>query len=139
MQKKILKTLLSLCLCVVLVAAVALVTVGCSDEKPQVESSVSNVEVSFKFTVVDSTGKQTDFDITTTKKTVGEALMEKGLIEGEEGPYGLYVKTVNGETLDYDADGMYWSFYIDGEYAMTGVDATEIEAGKTYSFKAEKA
>ncbi|MBQ2923597.1 MAG: DUF4430 domain-containing protein, partial [Tyzzerella sp.] len=53
-------------------------------------------------------------------------------------PYGLYVKTVNGTTLDYDKDGMYWSFYINGDYAMTGVDVTEIKAGEKYSFKAEK-
>ena len=26
----------------------------------------------------------------------------------------------------------YWAFYIDGEYAQTGVDATEIVADTTY-------
>lgn len=31
----------------------------------------------------------------------------------------------------------YISFYIDGGYAMTGVDATVPEAGKVYSFKLE--
>ena len=93
----------------------------------------------FAFVVVDGDGKETTFEIHTDKATVGEALLEVKLIEGEEGPYGLYVKTVNGTTLDYDKDGMYWSFYINGEYAMTGVDVTEIKAGETYSFKAEKA
>lgn len=47
-------------------------------------------------------------------------------------------KTVNGETADYDADGTYWGFYINGEYAMTGVDATTLEAGTTYAFRVEK-
>ena len=28
--------------------------------------------------------------------------------------------------------------YIDGEYASTGVDATNVESGKTYMFKAAK-
>lgn len=42
-------------------------------------------------------------------------------------------------TLDYDTDGAYWAFYINGEYAMTGVDATSIEAGASYTLKAEKA
>ena len=63
--------------------------------------------------------------------------MELGLISGEESQYGLYVKTVNGITLDYDKDGKYWAFYIGGEYAVTGVDTTEITAGSTYTFKAE--
>jgi hypothetical protein len=80
----------------------------------------------------------TVFEVHTDKKTVGDALVEVNLIAGEEAQYGLYVKTVNGETLDYNKDKMYWSFYIDGEYAMTGVDQTKIEAGKAYAFKAEK-
>ena len=64
-------------------------------------------------------------------------LTGEALIEGEESQYGLYVKTVCGETLDYDLDGYYWAFYVNSEYAMTGVDATAIEEGATYSFAAE--
>ena len=41
--------------------------------------------------------------------------------------------TVNGITADWDADQTYWAFYINGEYAMTGIDATEIVDGTTYS------
>ena len=74
----------------------------------------------------------------TDKKMVGEALQECGLLEGEDGPYGLYVKTVNGITADYDVDQTYWAFYINGEYAMTGVDVTEITEGGSYSLKVEK-
>ena len=48
-------------------------------------------------------------------------------------------KTVNGMTADYDKDGVYWAFYIDGEYAMTGVDATNITDGAQYAFRTEKA
>ena len=139
MQKKSFKKLLSLLLAVVLVAAVALVTVGCSDKSKDDVSSSQQTEVSFRFTVTHSKGEEKEFTIKTTEKTVGAALIAEGLIAGEDGIYGLYVKTVNGETLDYDKDGMYWSFYIDGEYAMSGVDTTEIEEGKIYSFKAEKA
>ena len=69
--------------------------------------------------------------------TVGAALLSLGLIAGEDSEYGLYVKTVNGVTVDYDTDGKYWAFYVDGEYAATGVDSTDITAGATYTFKAE--
>ena len=138
MQKKIFKKLLSFGLCLVLIAAVALVGVGCSDNNSGQASSTPQNTVTFEFSVIDSKGEQTDFTIETEEETVGDALLEEGLIAGDDGQYGLYVKTVNGETLDYNTDGMYWSFYIDGEYAMTGVDATEIEEGKVYSFKAEK-
>ena len=64
-------------------------------------------------------------------------MLDVGLIAGEEGPYGLYVKTVNGITVDFDKDGKYWAFYVDNEYAMTGVDATDIKDDTSYAFKVE--
>ena len=72
------------------------------------------------------------FTVHTDKDTVGAALLEHELIAGEEGPYGLYVKSVNGITADYDVDQSYWAFNINGEYAMTGVDATDITEGAVY-------
>lgn len=91
----------------------------------------------FIFTVADKDGKETVFEIHTDKQIVGDALSELGLIEGEESEYGLYVKTVNGITADYDKDGVYWAFYINGEYAPTGVDSTAITEGDSYSFQVE--
>jgi len=72
------------------------------------------------------------------KKTVGDALAEHGLIEGDEGDFGLYVKRVNGIEADYDKDRTYWAFYIDGEYGMTGVDLTEIKEGVVYRLEKTK-
>ena len=72
------------------------------------------------------------FTIKTDKETVGAALLEHNLIAGEESQYGLYVKVVNGMTADYDVDQSYWAFYINGEYAMTGVDSTTITEGVIY-------
>ncbi len=95
-------------------------------------------ETKFLFTVVDKEGAETVFEINTDMETVGDALLEQNLIEGEDGDFGLYVKTVNGITADYDTDGTYWAFYINDEYAMSGVDTTQVEAGASYSFKVEK-
>lgn len=72
------------------------------------------------------------FTVHTDKDTVGEALLDNGLVAGEEGPYGLYVKVVNGITADYDVDQSYWAFNIDGETAMTGVDGAKIAEGTLY-------
>lgn len=69
--------------------------------------------------------------------TVGEALIEEGLIKGHDTEYGLYVDEVNGIALDQDKDGKYWAFYINGEHAQTGVDTTDVEAGAVYTFKPE--
>ena len=151
MQKTQIKNLLSFLVCIVLIAAMALFASGCNDNTAtnEVSSGVtqsSDTQVTelgegdteFEFTVAYADGKETKFNISTNKKTVGEALLEQELIEGEDGPYGLYVKTVNGETHDYDVDGTYWSFYVNGEYATSGVDTTEIESGARYMFKVEK-
>ena len=78
--------------------------------------------------------RQVTFTIHTDKTTVGEAMQEHGLLEGEESEYGLYIKKVNGILADYNVDQTYWGFYINGEYAMTGADSTNIEEGVTYCF-----
>ncbi|MBQ2676280.1 MAG: DUF4430 domain-containing protein [Clostridia bacterium] len=150
MQNTRLTKILSLILCVVLTAAIALTTTGCNNDKTPDEGATTVATTTaaptvkgegatqFYFTVVGKDGAQTHFDIRTDKKIVGEALAELGLISGDEGLYGLYVKTVNGITVDYDTDKMYWAFYENGKYAAAGVDKTNITAGSTYSFKAEK-
>lgn len=139
--------LLSFIVCTLLIAAMALFTTGCNTNstKPGIESEVipedivvlGEGETQFIFTVTNVNGAQTAYEIHTDEKIVGEALQALELIDGEEGMYGLYVKTVNGQTLDYDKDGKYWAFYVDGEYAMAGVDTTEIDENVTYAFKVE--
>ena len=76
--------------------------------------------------------KSVTFTISTDGATLGDALLEHGLIEGENGAYGLYVKRVNGILADYDVDASYWSFYKGGEYLMTGVDGEYITDGAHY-------
>ena len=96
-------------------------------------------KTAFTVEVAQLDGTSITFTVNTDKETVGEALLELGVVAGDTTEYGLYVTTVNGVTLDYNTDGAYWAFYINGEYASTGVDATNIEAGAAYALKAEKA
>ena len=72
------------------------------------------------------------FTVNTDKETVGDALLEHDLIDGDESEYGLYVKVVNGITADYDIDQSYWAFYVNGEYASSGIDTTKIDESATY-------
>jgi len=77
--------------------------------------------------------KTVTFTIHSDKEILGDALTEHGLIEGEKGAYGLYVKKVNGITADWNTDHTYWAFYEKDAYAMTGVDATTIQEGVLYA------
>ena len=151
MQMKRFHKALSFILCIVLIAAMALFTVGCTSTTqssapaaseaagvPYADGSVlGEGSTVFPFVIVDKEGTETKLEIHTDKTTVGEALLDLGVIEGEDGQYGLYVKVVNGISADYEKDGVYWAFYINGEYGMTGVDSTEIAADTTYMFKVE--
>ena len=130
-------------LCMVLIVAMALGMTACTNTGSNDAANAGSeaeqpVEQSFTFEVVDKDGNVTTFDITTDKATVGEALLEEGLIAGEVGQYGLYVTEVNGIVADYNVDQTYWAFYVDGAYASGGVDTTDVADGATYSFKVEK-
>ncbi len=71
------------------------------------------------------------FEIKTDAEYLGEALQEENLIEGEEGPYGLYVKSVNGYTAD-ESKQQWWSFSKNGEFLNTSADLTVIADGEKY-------
>lgn len=154
MRKTANHTGLSSLLCAVLIAAMALMTAACGDtqttpaedtagqtdttqETTSAEpTSLGEGATTFSLTVTDPDGQETAYEVHTDAETVGDALESLDLIAGEEGDYGLFVTTVDGVTLPSDGD-QYWAFYIDGEYASTGVDQTEVTAGASYALKAE--
>ncbi len=135
---------LSFILCIVLITAMALTAIGCNDGKNYDTVTVSDGAVlgegavEFPLEIVDGEGISINVTVKTDKTTVGEALLDVKLIAGDVEQYGLYIKCVNGIVADYDADGTYWAFYVDGEYAMSGVDTTDVVEGAKYSLKIEK-
>jgi hypothetical protein len=144
-MKEIIKKHFRSVLSLVLVAAMVLMFAGCGQnqgtETPEPsQNQQAVVEKVFTFEVTELDGTKKEFEVKyTTEKTVGEALLNEKLISGEIGQYGLMVDTVDGQKYDYTADGAYWAFEINGEYAMTGVDSTPIKDGEVYSFVATKA
>ena len=143
MQTTKLARILSLILCMVLLAAMTLSAAGCGGKEPASTGTFNDGDVlgkgaaSFTFTVTNKDGNSSSCTVKTDKTIVGDALTELGLIAGENGPYGLYIKTINGITADYDVDQTYWAFYINGEYATSGADTTPVTDGAVYEFKVE--
>lgn len=94
--------------------------------------------VAFTVIVTDLKGNETTFEYTSSAASVGEALVAEGLVVGHEASYGLYIDSVNGIAADWDNEQTYWAFYINGEYATTGIGDTPITADTTYGLTLTK-
>ena len=126
-----------LCVCTVLCSCSG----GGNDATTAAGTTAPAAETTAEYTEsngADSKIGSTVFDVASDKSTVGEALSSIGLISGEQGDYGLYVKTVNGITADYDKDGTYWAFSVNGELSQKGVDQTYVKNGDIYTFTVTK-
>lgn len=86
-------------------------------------------------TVVHKDGTRKEFTYDTDEEYLGAVLTEAGLIEGEEGPYGLMISAVDGEVADWNVDQSYWALYVGEEYATTGIDTTPVYDGSSYALE----
>lgn len=83
------------------------------------------------FQVTHSDGSVKEFAISTDSENLRGALEQEGLISGEEGAYGLFVTSIDGEEAD-DSLNQWWCFTQDGVMLNTGVDDTMISDGDHY-------
>lgn len=83
-------------------------------------------------TVVHKDGTEKEFEYHTHAEYLGTVLLDEELAEGEDGPYGLVISTVDGETADWNVDKSYWALYIGEDYATTGADGIVVEDGGEY-------
>lgn len=119
------KTLLAL---IALVAVAAIVLGVYFFTRP---SAVEGAKT-FTVTVVHGDGASKDFTYHTDEAYLGAVLLSEGLIQGEQGEYGLMISTVDGEEAVYETDGAYWALYVGEEYGTTGVDTTPVSDGDTF-------
>lgn len=134
MNKK--KVILGSGILVVLIVAMALIWSNFR-EKPVEGSKAITIEV------IDSKEKSKVYELQTDVQYLIEAMeeaKEQGLTyEGEEGPYGLSISTVNGVRADFTLDGAYWSFNVNGEYCNYGVSDQPVEDGDAFEIVYTKA
>ncbi len=159
-----LKSLLSLLLCLTLLAAAALsVTSAAENATAEVRTEyvipatdtaeeivillngtkeepvvLGEGETVFLFEVIDMDGNESWFEIHTNQTILGEALLEQQLISGTDSDYGLMVDTVCGLQLIWSEENPhYWALYENEAYAQLGVSSIEINPETVYLFKAE--
>ena len=92
----------------------------------------------FTVTVVHGDGSEKTFTYTTDLEYVGQVLQEEGLVIGEQGEYGLFMQTVDGETAPADYS-FYWAFYEGDGYSQFGIDQTPVKDGAVYRLVYEDA
>lgn len=112
---------------VAVVAILAIVYVAFR-EKPVEGSKAITIEVTGK------SGEMKEYQVRTDAEYLRQAMEEtEGLtFSGAESEYGLMVDTVNGDLADYNADGAYWGFYVNGEYCNYGIDTQPVEDGDVF-------
>lgn len=113
---------------VALIAAVAVLFGVYMAAKPETTQGSKTITVS----VTHKDGTEKDFTYHTDEEYLGPCLLAEGLVEGENGSFGLMITTVDGETADWNVDKSYWALYIGQEYASTGADTTPVNDGDSF-------
>lgn len=114
----------------VLAAAVVMMAAGffLFREKPVEGSKAIVIEV------VDNGQKTVTYNVKTDAEYLRQAMGEAEGLEfsGAESEYGMMVDIVNGITADYNVNGAYWSFYVNGGYCNYGIDTQPVQDGDTF-------
>lgn len=114
---------------VALVVVVAICAIGWFALRPDTNTGAKTLTIE----VVHGDGSSKEYEIHTDAEYLGDALVEneKMAVVGEEGAYGLYIKSVDGEEAS-DAEHTYWAVRQDGVDLMVGVDSQPIADGERY-------
>ncbi len=124
-MKKFLVTIVTLLLCLSVFA-------GCSNKKSDFETSEQK---NFTLTInAPSVNVKKTVEYTTKYVYLGDFLESEKIIGFENGPYGRFIHTVDGISDNSDKN-LWWTLYVNGESAMTGIDSVKIEAGFEYTLE----
>ena len=99
--------------------------------RPETEAGSKGYTV----TVVHKDGSEKVFEYRTDEEYLAGALLEEGLVSGDNTQYGLTIITVDGEAAVWEKDNAYWSILVDGEYAITGASEIPVRDGSNYTLE----
>ena len=124
-NKKLVAAVVALAVIVGLMAGVWFAT------RPETEAGSKGYTV----TVIHKDGAQKVFEYRTDEEYLAGALLEEGLVSGEDSQYGLTIITVDGEAAVWETDSAYWAIWVGEEMAMTGASETPVYDGSTYKLE----
>lgn len=115
---------------VALVCMMALLLCACGTKAP----AASGEKKTFTLQVVHADGTTMEKEITTKQTYLADALIDEKIISADEQASGMYT-VVDGEEASWDKDQAYWGFYVNGGYAVEGMNTTVIEDGAVYKLE----
>ena len=81
--------------------------------------------------VVHGDSSEKDYEYKTDEAYLGAVIQDNKLVEGEEGEFGLFMTSVDGEKAD-ESKQQWWCLTKGGEQVNTSADQTPIEDGDIF-------
>ena len=95
--------------------------------KPETSAGKKEIDI----IVIHADKTENTFTYQTDAEYLAEVLLENGLAEGENGSYGLFIQTVDGETADNEKQ-QWWCITKGGEQVNSGADTLPIADGDQF-------
>ncbi len=127
-NKRILTKILALVL-VVLMTVFSFAACGKADTNSDIDSGAIKKNITVVVTFADKTDKV--FNIETSRKYLGDALFDEGLVNKDEYKSGFYTY-IDGVRADYAKDGFWWCLTKGGNEVFTGFNDTKIADGDKF-------
>ncbi len=123
-NKKLILTAIAIVAAIAVMAGVFLAT------RPETAAGAKHITV----TVVHADSSEKVFEYDTDEEYLGSVLLNEGLVEGEEGPYGLVISAVDGEEAIWEVSQSYWAILVgpNDEFATTGADGIVLNDGDVF-------
>ena len=83
-------------------------------------------------TVVHKDGTEKHFTYHTDEEYLGPVIVAEGLVQGDNGEFGLMIHSVDGEKADWNVDQGWWQVFVGEESAVTGADSIPIADGDSF-------
>lgn len=127
-SKKTGKIILGVGLVVALVAVMVFLYFQFSPKATQGSKSIT-------IEVINDVEESKVFEVKTDAEYLTQAMEEtEGLtFSGAESEYGIMIDTVNGVKADYNENGAYWLFVVNGEACSYGADAQPVNDKDAFS------
>lgn len=121
MNKKLIIALIAFVVVVALALGIYFIT------RPDTQEGVKTITV----VVLHGDGTEKKVIIETNAEFLEKALLDEGILKAEHDENGLY-NTVDGETVDWEANQSWWRIYDSGAEAQCGVKEIPVIDGREY-------